>query len=112
MITAWLVPITVHVYVPASDGSGLVIVNEDIRDGTSTPRPFAAALDDPFEKVIWCLPVPPFILWPPGPSHMKELSDRMNALISQCNTAVLSSIAAITVLELDNSSTVCAELVW
>ena len=106
MVTASVVPLTVQVYVPASDGSGLVIVKVDTWDGTSTPPPLAAASGDPAENVIWCLPVPPVILRPPGPSQMRELSGRMNALISHSNDTVLSSVVTIAVFVLDSSSTV------
>lgn len=52
MVTASVVPMTVQVYVPASDGSGLVMVNVDTRDGTRFPPPFAAAFGDPSENMI------------------------------------------------------------
>lgn len=95
-----------QVYVPASDGSGLVIVSVDTRDGTSTSLPFAAAPGDPSENTIWYFPVPPVILRPLGPSQMRELSGRMYALISQDSTAAGSSDDIIIFLSLDCSSTV------
>jgi hypothetical protein len=52
IVTASVVPITRQVYVPASDGSGLVMVNIDTRDGTSSVLLLAAVSGDPFEKVI------------------------------------------------------------
>ncbi len=79
----------------------------DTRDGTSIPPPLAAVSLDPLENVIRYFSVSPVILWSPGPSQMRKLSGRMNALISQCRATELSSIVAITALELDSSSTVC-----
>ena len=61
IVTAWSVPITLQVYVPASNGSGLEMVKVDTRDGTSKPLPFVASIDNPFVNVTWCLLVPVII---------------------------------------------------
>ena len=102
---ALVTPKTLHVYMPASDGSGLEMTSVDTRDGTSTPPPLAAVIGDPSEKVIRYLPIPLAILSPPSPSQMRELSGRMNALISHSSTTMLSFMVALTVLIVDNSST-------
>ena len=49
--TALVTPKTLHVYVPASDGSGLEMTSVNTRYGTSIPLPLAAVLGDPSEKV-------------------------------------------------------------
>ena len=81
----------------------------DTRDGTSPPLPSTAVYLDPFENVIWYF-VPLASIWLSGPSQMRELSGRMNALISQDNSTLALEVVPITIVSLyfdDRSTELC-----